>query len=603
MRSPILGAFGVSRSRTASDSEIYNLFPEIIETKDGKAPGALYMCPGLDLLATAGEGPIRGIHVFEGNLIVVSGATVYSITPTWVVSTLGTITNLTTPVTIIDNGQGGQCAIFDGAAGYLLPGGTPLTGGSIGSGGHLYSVGDDITLAPAGGVGSAPAIVTVTGVSAGAVTSFSVKQGGSYQLLPVAFSQQSTTGSGSGFVLDAPTYGAFSGIFTIDLPFAQSTGCATMIDGFGLIWEAKTNRLWQSAELDLSTWSPLAFAFAQAQPDNGVTMAAIHDELFLIKTGSTEIWGDAGLNPFAFQPIGGGTVLEFGTNAPFSIARAGEVLLFLSANDEGQNIVVEVRGLAPKIVSTQALVTELDTYANTADAIGYSYQQGGHVFYVLTFPQADRTWCYDLTASEMVGYPLWHRRAAFDNGLFHRHWGNAFTRFIGGGVTKTVTSQYCADPVKMAYPEKIQSLAELQGIGASISTAVFSGWFYLPDDAGNHGVIFSNQNDDTGASPNPGLLVVVSNDDTETAQIVIEAWDASNAPIVIAVYLFSNWVTWVNVMVSIDTSTQTIQVYANTIVTGELVESELTSVSLTWISSNPIANLAAQPWHLVEIAK
>ena len=60
-----------------------------------------------------------------------------------------------------------------------------------------------------------------------------------------------------------------------------------------------------------------------------------------------------------------------------------------------------------------------------ADAIAFAYQQEGHVFYVLTFPTGDATWVLDLTTTEKIGYPVWHQRAAFGNGVFSRWWANA----------------------------------------------------------------------------------------------------------------------------------------------------------------------------------
>jgi hypothetical protein len=60
-----------------------------------------------------------------------------------------------------------------------------------------------------------------------------------------------------------------------------------------------------------------------------------------------------------------------------------------------------------------------------ADAVGYTYQQDGHTFYVLNFTDADTTWVYDAATG------AWHERAGFENGQFKRHRGNNHTRFTG----------------------------------------------------------------------------------------------------------------------------------------------------------------------------
>jgi hypothetical protein len=63
---------------------------------------------------------------------------------------------------------------------------------------------------------------------------------------------------------------------------------------------------------------------------------------------------------------------------------------------------------------------QIQQYGNLADAVGYTYQQDGHAFYVLNFPTANTTWVYDVSTS------AWHERAGWDtsNGVFTRHRGN-----------------------------------------------------------------------------------------------------------------------------------------------------------------------------------
>jgi hypothetical protein len=58
-----------------------------------------------------------------------------------------------------------------------------------------------------------------------------------------------------------------------------------------------------------------------------------------------------------------------------------------------------------------------------SDAIGYTYQQDGHSFYVLIFPTANTTWVYDAATQ------AWHERAGFAKGLFTRHRSNCQMAF------------------------------------------------------------------------------------------------------------------------------------------------------------------------------
>lgn len=307
----------------------------------------------------------------------------------------------------------------------------PISASSISSGGNNYAIRD--TGLVSGGSGDAQYQITAVGVS-GVVTGITITQAGALNQPATSFSQLSTTGAGSGFKLISPSFGAFVGLVPLTMPFPSSNNRAygpitgTVIDGFGLVAQSGTQQIWQSRYLDLSVWPAINFAFASQSPDGIVALHGLHDELFVLKQQSTEIWADAGLSPFAFQPLAG-VHLEVGCFAPFSVATAGETMIFLSQNKEGQGMVVQISGYTVNTISTEQLLSQFITYSNLADAIGYSYQQGGHVFYVLTFPEADKTWVYDLVASGLAKAPLWHRRAEFLNGEWHRHWGNAFARW------------------------------------------------------------------------------------------------------------------------------------------------------------------------------
>ena len=103
MKTPILGSSYVARSVNAADSRMVNLFPEIIP-EGGKEPGFLNRAPGLQLLATMGDGPIRGLWQFGGYGYAVSGETLYKIDSLWNTSAIGTVAGSSGPVSMSDNG-------------------------------------------------------------------------------------------------------------------------------------------------------------------------------------------------------------------------------------------------------------------------------------------------------------------------------------------------------------------------------------------------------------------------------------------------------------------------------------------------------------------
>jgi hypothetical protein len=76
-------------------------------------------------------------------------------------------------------------------------------------------------------------------------------------------------------------------------------------------------------------------------------------------------------------------------------------------------------------ISTHAVEWQIQQYAVLNDAIGYSYQQDGHSFYVLMFPTAQATWVFDVATG------LWHERAYWDGVQYRRHRSNCQANFAG----------------------------------------------------------------------------------------------------------------------------------------------------------------------------
>jgi len=82
-----------------------------------KSPIAVFGAPGLTAFAICGTGPVRGMHVMGGLLYVVSGQTLYSVSSTGVVTTLGGAVTGNGVVSMADNGT--QLCIVNGTNGYI----------------------------------------------------------------------------------------------------------------------------------------------------------------------------------------------------------------------------------------------------------------------------------------------------------------------------------------------------------------------------------------------------------------------------------------------------------------------------------------------------
>ena len=103
-RIPLNGGAYVSRSIIAANQRQVNLYSEK-NPEEAPSSYTLYPRPGLRVLATPTPGRARGMFLASNNVLyAVVGQRVYSISPTWVYTLLGTMAqNLTTPVSMSDN--------------------------------------------------------------------------------------------------------------------------------------------------------------------------------------------------------------------------------------------------------------------------------------------------------------------------------------------------------------------------------------------------------------------------------------------------------------------------------------------------------------------
>lgn len=102
MKTPFLGASYRARSVNAAADVCLNLYPEAIP-HGGKDTGALYRCPGLELLVTVGNGPVRGLWQLKNYVYAVSSSELYKIDSGWNATLIGSVSG-SGPVSIADNG-------------------------------------------------------------------------------------------------------------------------------------------------------------------------------------------------------------------------------------------------------------------------------------------------------------------------------------------------------------------------------------------------------------------------------------------------------------------------------------------------------------------
>jgi hypothetical protein len=171
----------------------------------------------------------------------------------------------------------------------------------------------------------------------------------------------------------------------------------------------------------------LDYAKATSNAEPIVAHVVNHEELILFKRTTSEIWRAVPGGDFLFMRDTNAAI-EKGCEATHSVAALDNTVYWLGGDGDGGGVVWKLNGYTPERVSHDGLEFAIQNYERTDDATAYSYQQEGHTFYVLNFPTARATWCYDVATG------FWHERAYLDPALgeFDRHRGACHMAY--GGV-------------------------------------------------------------------------------------------------------------------------------------------------------------------------
>lgn len=207
-----------------------------------------------------------------------------------------------------------------------------------------------------------------------------------------------------GFYYDAKTEVVKQ--ITDDAFYPSST--VTYQDGYFLFNRNGTGQFFISELLDVA-FDPLDFATAEGQPDNLVAILSDHREIFLFGEDTIEVWYNSGASDFPFER-NQGAFIEKGCGARHSVAKQNNTVYFIGSD----LMVYQMTGYTPVRISTHAVEKTLKD-VELSDAFAYTYQDEGHLFYVLTIPSRDITWCYDISTG------AWHVRQSYQ---FGRHQSN-----------------------------------------------------------------------------------------------------------------------------------------------------------------------------------
>jgi hypothetical protein len=260
----------------------------------------------------------------------------------------------------------------------------------------------------------------------------------------------STNGDGGNQLLITSASNAYSYDLNTNIlaGIAALAGIATMgacMDGFGLCLDTSTSTVYISKLNDMTTWDLTQFIQRSQAPDRWISMAVSNKYLYLFGNQTTEPWYNAGTYPIPFQPTS--ALMNVGIDAPWSAAVINNSLYWLGSSVTGNNTVYGTTGLGFREVSTFAMEYDLDSLPETTDAIGSSYDEKGHSFYILTFPLANQTWAWDETSATWCERGAWNAslgeydvwRPIFHASAFGKH---RWVDLDGTGLLETSKNYY-----------------------------------------------------------------------------------------------------------------------------------------------------------------
>jgi hypothetical protein len=179
-----------------------------------------------------------------------------------------------------------------------------------------------------------------------------------------------------------------------------------------------------SAEMDnayfLASDNPLT---AESRPDNLLYLGVSWEEILVWGTQGLETWRDDGT---FFSPVIG-AFAPVGILAPYSVAEADNTVFALCTVDNGsKRAVVSMQGRSPQVISLD-IEKVLAGYTTVDDAIAWLTKDSE---YVITFPSAGATWCYDYRNKVWYPWSKWNGTEAIREEFLGRHsataWGRTF---------------------------------------------------------------------------------------------------------------------------------------------------------------------------------
>jgi len=204
------------------------------------------------------------------------------------------------------------------------------------------------------------------------------------------FINETTTANGYTYV---PSTTTFAAITDPDFPDLLK---ATYQDTYFLGIERDTGKIWHSANDDASSWSATAFATAESQPDDCISIISYDRNLYVFGQQTIEFWFNSGET----FPFNRGDYTDLGCAATNSVAWLGGYVYFVARNKHSVGQIYRINNqFVPQKISTQVIDTKLEGLSDISDCETIAFTHDGNEIVVFSFATADLTLVYNATTS------------------------------------------------------------------------------------------------------------------------------------------------------------------------------------------------------------
>lgn len=167
-----------------------------------------------------------------------------------------------------------------------------------------------------------------------------------------------------------------------------------------------TNRIYNSAVGDPTTWNALDYVTFEQTADNLVGIAKHLNYLVAFGNVSTQFYYDAGNATGSPLGVAQSYTSEIGCAAPDSIVSTSNTVLWIGTSKTYGRSVYIMDGVSPVRVSTHNVDKHLGA-DDLSEVSAYCYTISGHTLYILTLHNTDKTLVYDINERMWYTWTQW----------------------------------------------------------------------------------------------------------------------------------------------------------------------------------------------------